>query len=145
MSNDPIIKEALIDAPASKIWSALTDNVEMKKWYFDISEFKPEKGFEFHFYGGSEKMQYHHICKITEVLPDRKISYTWRYEIFPVTTHVAFELVRDGNKTLVKLTHEGVDNFPPGNPDFVRSSFEQGWEYIIGTSLKNYIEGNKIV
>lgn len=143
MDHDPIVKEVLITAPASDIWKALTDNAEMKKWYFDITVFKPEKDFEFHFFGGSEEEQYLHICKITEVIPDRKISYTWRYEIFPVITRVSFELFPDGNKTRVRLTHEGVGDFPAGNPDFARSSFEQGWEYLIGTSLKNYIEGNK--
>lgn len=38
----------------------------MKQWYFDIKEFKPEVGFEFQFYGGTEEKRYLHLCKNLE-------------------------------------------------------------------------------
>ena len=44
---EPVIKEVLLNAPASKVWKAITDKNEMKQWYFDLAEFKPEVGFEF--------------------------------------------------------------------------------------------------
>ena len=59
MKNKPVVKEITVNAPASKVWKAITDKDEMKKWYFDLKEFKPEVGFEFSFMGGpSEDKQY---------------------------------------------------------------------------------------
>ena len=45
--DEAIIKEVVINAPASKVWRALTDKEQMKQWYFDVSSFELEAGFEF--------------------------------------------------------------------------------------------------
>ena len=29
----------MVNAPVEKVWNALTEKEEMKKWYFDISDF----------------------------------------------------------------------------------------------------------
>ena len=53
----------------------------MKEWYFDLEEFKAEPGFTFSFKGiGKEGESYLHLCEVKEVLPNRKLSYTWRYD-----------------------------------------------------------------
>jgi hypothetical protein len=44
----------------------------------------------------------------------------------------------------VKLTHEGLETFPQNNPDFAKESFMQGWTYILGTSLKKFLEKQAI-
>ena len=54
-TSQPVIKEVLLDAPVSRVWKAITDKEDMKHWYFDFAEFKPEVGFEFQFYGESSK------------------------------------------------------------------------------------------
>ena len=72
MNNEVIIVEQSFDVPSNQVWKALTDNGEMKKWYFDIDSFKPEVGFEFHFTAGDDKNKYLHLCKITEVIPGKK-------------------------------------------------------------------------
>jgi len=140
MDNDIIIKEVLLNAPVSKVWRAIVDSSEMKNWYFGIPGFKAETGFEFQFSGGTEENQYLHLCKIMEVVPERKISYSWRYENYPGSSIVTFELIPEGNKTRVKLTHEGVETFPKDNSDFAKKNFTAGWNEIIGASLKNYFE-----
>ncbi|WP_262896812.1 SRPBCC domain-containing protein [Chryseobacterium cucumeris] len=35
----PITVQYTINAPAEKVWKALTDKNEMKSWYFDIQDF----------------------------------------------------------------------------------------------------------
>ena len=140
MNNDPIIREVLLNAPPSKIWKAITDPAEMKKWYFDIPGFKAEPGFEFQFYGGTEEKQYLHKCRIKEVLHERKISHSWRYEGYPGNSIVIFELIPEGKETLVRLTHDGVETFPQDIPDFAKKNFVEGWNEIIGTTLKNFVE-----
>jgi len=53
MSQQPIIKEVIINAPISKVWKAITDKDQMREWYFDLAEFKPRVGFKFQFEGGT--------------------------------------------------------------------------------------------
>jgi hypothetical protein len=45
-----------------------------------------------------------------------------------------------GPQTHLKLTHEGLETFPADNPDFAKGNFVEGWNWIIGTSLKEFLE-----
>lgn len=137
----PIVKEALLDATPEKVWKAITDKEEMKQWYFDLKEFKAVPGFEFQFEGGPEDRIYIHQCKVVEVIPIEKLSYTWSYKGFQGSTIVIFELFEEGERTRLKLTHEGLESFEVNNnPDLDRKNFDAGWTQIVGTSIKNYIE-----
>ena len=140
MKTAPIVMEKVYNAPIAKIWKAITDKDEMKHWYFDLKEFKPEVGFEFEFYGGTEEKQYLHLCKVTEVIIGRKITYSWRYDGYGGNSFVTFELFEEGNKTRLLLTHEGLESFPKENPDLAKENFVEGWTQILGTSLKEYAE-----
>lgn len=136
----PIIEEVNINAPAAVVWQAITDKAQMKEWYFDIAEFKPEPGFKFDFYGECEGVQYLHICEVKEVIPNKKLSYTWRYEQTQGTTLVTYELFEKGNNTMVRLTHEGVELFADHGKDFQRECFEAGWKDFMQRALKDYAE-----
>lgn len=140
MSNEPLVFEKVYDAPVEKVWAALTNKDEMKKWYFDLPEFKPEPGFEFHFLAGEEGRQYMHLCKVTEAIPHKKISYTWRYEGWEGDSEVSFELFPEGRKTKLVLTHKGLDSFPAAkNPDLKKSNFVMGWTHFTEVALKDYL------
>jgi uncharacterized protein YndB with AHSA1/START domain len=141
MNNKPIILERVFNAPIKKVWKALTDKNEMKAWYFDLKDFKPEIGFRFSFTGGpSPEKQYLHICEITEVIPEKKLTHTWQYDGYPGNSYLTFELTPQGNNTLLKLTHKDLETFPKDNPDFAVKNFEEGWNSLIHDSLKNYLE-----
>jgi uncharacterized protein YndB with AHSA1/START domain len=140
MKTEPFIIERTYNAPAEKVWQAITDKEKMKQWYFTLDEFKPEVGFEFRFDGGSKEMQYHHICRITEVVPGKKLTHSWQYEGYHGESFVTFELFPEGDKTRLKLTHAGLETFPQVTKDFSRESFSKGWTHIIGTSLAAYLE-----
>jgi uncharacterized protein YndB with AHSA1/START domain len=139
--SDPIVIERVYDAPIEKVWKAITDKDEMKKWYFDLSEFRAEPGYEFQFYGqGRKGEKYLHLCKIIDVIKHKKIAYSWQYDNYEGNSVVTFELSEEGNKTRLKLTHKGVESFMANGPDFAVESFTQGWTELIGTLLKNYLE-----
>ena len=140
MKNEPFVIERTYDVPVEKVWEAITNKNKMKQWYFDLKEFKPEVGFEFQFYGGTPEKQWLHLCKVTEVIPKRKITYSWRYDGYEGSSFVTFELFPEENKTRLKLTHEGLETFPSDVPEFARVNFAQGWTALIGTSLKNFLE-----
>jgi uncharacterized protein YndB with AHSA1/START domain len=55
---------------------------------------------------------------------------------------VSFDLFAEGSKTRVKLTHEGLETFPK-LPAFAKANFAAGWTEIVGTSLKNFVEGKR--
>jgi uncharacterized protein YndB with AHSA1/START domain len=97
-------------------------------------------GFQFQFSGGTEDHQYLHLCVITDVIPDRKITYSWRYDEYEGISYVTFELFAEGDKTRLRLSHEGLESLPASNPDFATKNFVEGWTHIIGTSLKNFLE-----
>lgn len=133
--------ERTFNSPIDKVWDALTNNDTMKNWYFDIADFKPEIGFEFTFNGqGADCENYVHQCKITEVETNKKLSYSWVYKGYEGYSEASFELFAEGEKTRLVLTHTGLESFPQNNKDFARDSFAEGWTYIIGTSLGNFLE-----
>lgn len=141
MNEYTLAKEVVINADVSKVWEAITNKDIMKEWYFDIAEFKPEVGFEFQFTGQGQKGEkYLHLCKITEVIPGEKLSYSWTYENYPGTSLVTFELFSEGRQTRVKLTHAGIESFATDNPDFAKENFNEGWTYLITKALKEFAE-----
>jgi uncharacterized protein YndB with AHSA1/START domain len=130
---EAVVVEQILDAPVARVWAALTDVRQMRQWYFDLKEFKPEIGFEFEFVVEHEGNTYHHLCKVTEVIPDKKIAYTWRYKGEPGDSLVTFELFDIGDKTRVKLTHTGIETFPK-TPAYARKNFEAP---LLARSLSN--------
>ena len=142
METKPLIVERSFRASIENVWKAITDKDQMKEWYFELEEFKAEKGFKFEFTGGDEKKQYLHQCEVITADPPNKLSYSWAYpEHNNGYSVVTWELFKEGeNKTRLKLTHEGLDTFPNDQPNFAVASFTEGWNYILGASLKKFVE-----
>ena len=139
---EAVVVERTFKAPVAQVWNALTDVEQMRQWYFDLKEFKPEVGFEFEFTVDHEGVTYHHLCRITDVVPEERIAYTWRYKGEPGDSLVTFELFDEGKNTRLKLTHTGIDTFPK-TPAYARKNFETGWTAIIGSELKQFVEKKK--
>jgi uncharacterized protein YndB with AHSA1/START domain len=139
-TQQPFVIEKIYNASITKVWEALTDREQMKQWYFDIADFKPEPGFEFTFTGGSKEKSYVHLCKVIEVIPNKKLKHSWSYKDYEGMSYVTWELFDEGAATRLKLTHEGLETFPQNSPDFAKESFTKGWTYITGISLKNFLE-----
>ena len=140
MENKALVIEQEFNAPLDLVWRAITEKELLQKWYFDIADFKPEVGFKFQFLGGDDK-RYVHLCEVLEVIPNKKLKYSWQYEGYTGLSFVTFELSPIGDKTKLKLTHEGIESF--NNPDFKKENFVGGWNYLIHTSLKEFLEQGK--
>ncbi len=136
---EPLVVERTFDAPVALVWRAMTQVGDIRRWYFDLKEFKPELGFEFAFVVEHQGTSYDHRCKVVEMIPQKKLAYTWRYEGQPGDSLVTIELFPEGKKTRVKLTHEGLETFPQ-TPAYARTNFERGWTSIVGESLKDFVE-----
>jgi uncharacterized protein YndB with AHSA1/START domain len=145
---DAIVVERTLNAPVARVWRALTNVKELRAWYFrdafahdgfELKEFKPEVGFEFEFISEHEGNPYHQLYKVMEVVPQKKMAYTWRYKGEPGNSLVTFELFAEGEKTRLKVTHEGLETFPE-TAEFARENFEKGWAQLIDSELKQFVE-----
>jgi len=144
MKKEHILVERTFNVPVKKVWSAITNPKEMKQWYFDIENFKPKVGVKFDFMGGPDGgPQYLHLCEVTEVTENEKLAHTWRYDNYPGNSLICWQLIDKGDKTIARLTHSDVHTLAEGGSDFSKESFSEGWNYILHTSLKNYLEGEE--
>lgn len=139
ISNQPLVKEVLLDASPARVWKALTDREELKQWSFEMDKFEPVEGFEFTFYGEKDGVKFKHLCRVMEVVKERKMKWLWSYENVPGDTYVTFELFPEGDKTRLKLTHEGLEKLPQ-DENYARPNFEAGWNDLIGTLIKKHVE-----
>lgn len=134
-----LVIERTYDAPVHQVWQALTDKEKMKQWYFDIPDFKPEVGAKFSFEAGCDDHKFLHQCKVTEIIPNKKIAYTWQYPGYDGMSEVSFEITGDNGKTRLKLTHTGLETFPQTG-EFAKENFNGGWTHFagaLGEFLKN--------
>lgn len=132
--------EREVDAPAARVWQALTDPDELKNWMPFFSGFQPVVGHKITFkLGRDPQHQYTHISKVIEVVEGKKLTYGWRYDGYAGDSHVSFELFPEGDKTRVVLTHTILEPFPVDNPDFASGNFAEGWNFT-ADGLKKYVE-----
>ncbi len=139
MSTQPIVIERTFNVSPTRLWQALTDSEQMKQWYFDLPGFKAEPGYEFSFYAGRDEKKFLHLCKVIEVIPEKKLTHSWRYDGYPGDSMVSFELFPEGGATRLRLTHTGLETFGD-YPDFAKSNFVEGWTSIVGKRLQKYLE-----
>ena len=103
-------------------------------------------GFEFSFPGqGPEGRPYLHRCRVTRVIPNRLLAYTWSYEGYEGESELSFELYPEGEGTRLVLTHSGLHSFPASNPDLAPGNFVQGWTWFLDTGLPGFLSGRAMV
>jgi uncharacterized protein YndB with AHSA1/START domain len=140
LKSPPLVIEKELNAPIQNVWEALTDKDQMKQWYFTLDDFRAEEGFQFSFPGiGNTGEKYLHRCTVYEVNPPYKLQYSWAYDDIPGFSLVEFNLSESGGKTTLKLNHFGLETFPQEKADFARSSFNGGWNELIGKLLPEYL------
>lgn len=136
---NPVVSEVTINAPASKVWDALTKPEEISQWFMAADDFMPQIGNTFHMLGSNKGEKFHIECKITELEKNKRLAYTWNYKEYPIDTLVTIELTDEKEATRVKLTHSGWTGSE--NEKVSRENHQQGWSHFITDKLKNYVEG----
>ena len=139
--HDNVVIKQRVNAPADKVWNALTDKAQMKNWYFDIDDFSTDLHTEFSFYESGGENKYQHHGKILEVIQQEKLKYSWTYpEFSKEKTIVKWNLQDEGDQTLVILTHKGLEYLEHLGEEFSKDSFDRAWTEIVSIKFKNYIE-----
>ncbi len=139
MEPKTVIVERVLNAPVSTVWKAITRVEEMRQWYFDLEDFKAEVGFKFTFTAGADDVQYKHLCEVTEVQPEKRLAYSWRYDGYPGNSLVSWELEAQGGKTTLRIVHTGLESFAANGVNFAPASFTAGWTHF-ADALKSYTE-----
>jgi len=129
-----------INAPASKVWEALTEPALIKKWLFNTdtkTSWKP--GTPINFEGTWEGQSYKDKGTVIDVRPHTLIKYSyysnrWHMEDKPENYAVlSFELIGKNDETTLNLTQENIPD------EEMKKHAEANWVEVLG-KLKNIVE-----
>lgn len=146
---DAIVSEIQINAPAERIFKALTDAAELKRWFTNPE--CPVKSWQMDArVGGSYSYatekgsivvngvnEFKCQGEILECDPPRVLVYTWIASWHDDTskrTVVRWELAPKRGGTHVKVTHSGLASLP-----IARKDYSGGWPGVV-EMLKNFVE-----
>ena len=139
---DPIVVEETYNAPLASVWNAITKEDQMRQWFFEaMTDFQPQPGFETQFNVHHDGRDYLHTWRVTDVVPEERIAYRWRYEGLPGDSQVTWELAETSGGTKLTLTHQVLEAFPSDDPAFSRESGQAGWEHLLRERLKDFLVG----
>ena len=146
---DAIVSEVHINAPAERVFQALTDPRQLLRWwtsekcpteYFEI-EARP--GGKWRFGSKSSKLVVngvsHFFCEgeVVECDPPRLLAYTWIanwHDDKSRRTLVRWELTPAKGGTQVKVTHSGLSQ-----EAVARKDYSGGWPGVV-QALKQFVE-----
>jgi len=137
----PIIIEEMYTTSLDQLWQALTSHPLMVQWYFDnILNFKAEVGFTTSFTTHNEGRTFTHLWEVTEVVPQKRLSYNWQYQEYEGDSFITFELIPIVEKVMLRVMVSVLADFPDQIPEFETESCRMGWEYFLGLRLKDFLE-----
>jgi uncharacterized protein YndB with AHSA1/START domain len=128
-----IKKEIVIEAPAAKVWEHITDSKKIAGW-FHPNTFESRVGAAFTIECCEEK-DGAISGVVKEIVPQKKLVYTFRSNEIKVETLVTITLAAEGKSTRLTLVHSGWDALPQDEQN-ISDQFNGGW----GTFLKNLQE-----
>jgi len=140
MINSEIRKTIIANATPDKIFSAISNENELSKWWVDIPKLELKLGGKLSFRflkENSEQLKKDYIVKgkVIELILNKKLVYSWKPTDEPEFSDslVTWELEEfDSSKTKVKVTHSGLENC---------KSFEKldaGWTFFLNKLEKLY-------
>lgn len=123
MTDDPVVAEVVIRAPADAVYAMFTDPAKLVRWIGIRALLEPRPGgqFRFELFDGE-------FCsgRYLELVPGRRIVFTWGWEsgalpVPPGSSTVEVDLSERDGTTHVRLTHRGLDAA-------MRRMHAEGWE-----------------
>ena len=117
-----IRKEILIEAPVAKVWEHITDPKRIAGWLMP-NDFSAKVGQAF--FLDCDK-QGRISCVVKEIVPQKKLVYSFESSVTKVETLVTITLAGEGKGTRVTLVHSGWDALPPGEQG-IADGFSDGW------------------
>ena len=116
--------EVRVEAPPETVFSFFTDPAKTLQWMGTDAALDPRPGGVFRVNVTGRETA---IGEYVEVTPHERIVMTWGWDNGPITpgsTRVEIDFIPDGNATLVRLRHFGLD--AEG-----RASHAEGWGHYL--------------
>ena len=140
---DRIEKQAILQAPRSRVWRAISDQTEFGTWFavkLPAGTFTAGETVT----GNITHPGYEHLqmtVDVVEILPEERLSFQWHpYAIDPGVdysaeppTLVTFTLEDAEEGTRVSIVESGFDRIPPERREEAFKMNESGWS----AQLKN--------
>jgi uncharacterized protein YndB with AHSA1/START domain len=122
-----VLVERYINASPATVFSFFTSSERWLLWQGVEATIEPEPGGVFRVNVSGDGFA---SGRILEVVPDRRLVFTWGWESGPLpvppgSSRVEIELLPDGPGTRLRLTHTGLP------PEFV-DLHQQGWGLYAG-------------
>ena len=148
-ATDRIEKTAVLGAPRSRVWRALTNAEEFGTWFRARLSGTFAEGVTLR--GPITYPGYEHLTleiQIERMEPERYLAYRWRpnavdpkqdYSAEP-TTLVEFTLEDTAGGTRLTLVESGFDKLPPARRDEAWRSNDSGWSEQM-QNVRRYVEG----
>lgn len=125
-----------------KVWRALTDPVLLREWLLPVFEFALEPGCAFTFktqpYPGWDGVV---NCRILEIEPLARLSYTWVVGDMSLDTVVTFTLTPTASGTRLSLVQSGFK--PEQKQNFGGARY--GWRMMGGKLVELLADPQRMV
>ena len=126
---EKIEKKVSINAPAEKVWKALTEPKQLGEWMMMPTTFEPVVGKEFTFKAeGMEGWDGYFHCIVREVEVNKKLVYTWNSGMINAETLVTILISETGGQTELTLIHTGWENLPAEMRSQMIDGHSKGWD-----------------
>jgi uncharacterized protein YndB with AHSA1/START domain len=134
MTRDTIERTLTLPAPIERVWEALTDPVELSKWFGTEAEVDLRPGGAAAF-GWPGEGRFHAV--VTEVDPPRRFAYRWAMDRDTpvddgISTLVTFTLEQADEGTRLTLVESGFASLPEEIRDRHLAGNTQGWQEELG-------------
>jgi uncharacterized protein YndB with AHSA1/START domain len=126
--------EKRVNAPASKVYEALTTQAGYRGWWNGVAEVPAAVGGEAQLRFVKDGMPVNMRFRIDAMKTDESVRWTCIAHDMPswVGTSLNWALKSSGAETLVNFEHDGWKDEAPG-------AVAQGWQHFLA-SLKAYVE-----
>jgi uncharacterized protein YndB with AHSA1/START domain len=146
---DAVVSEIHIAAPPERVFKALTDAAELKRWFYNpscpiktwVMDARPGGRYGYAAEKGSVAVnsvdEFECHGEIVECDPPRALAYTWLanwHDDQTRRTVVRWELTAKSGGTQVKVTHSGLKQ-----ESAARKDYSGGWPGVVN-SLKQFVE-----
>jgi uncharacterized protein YndB with AHSA1/START domain len=134
----------VINAPANKVWEALTNPQQIKKYFFGtdaISDWK--KGSPIYFRGEWQGKKYEDKGTILETKPNQIFKYTYWSSMSGIEDKpenyvtITYDLKEEKNKTTLTITQENIPD------EKTKQHSEENWNKVLN-DLKNFVEAGTV-